>query len=240
MGEPISRKVKKASREAKKAAKAREDLEKAELEPAVADYLEIVEDSPRSLTMRVHGRKYQTKVTIRDLNLFLYIVMGAIGLIAFFTISNPAISSQILTGNPMLGFVIYATISILIIILDVVMLYDRFTVIVDMERGIMKITRYPFPSRKEMALDRVAEFRKKGIHRFYTHTSSYSWSTSIDSVTIVLVDGARPAAKKELRILKGYSKQALVDVLVARLNNALRQYRKIPKETKFVPPRESG
>ncbi len=57
-----------------------EALKNAESEVDVADHLEIVEDTPRLLMMRVHTRKYKTKITMGELRIFIFVFSVVLGL----------------------------------------------------------------------------------------------------------------------------------------------------------------
>ncbi len=226
MDEPISRETKKAARGAKKvprgakkAAKALEALKEAENDEAVTDYLEIVEDAPQSLTLRVHRRKYKTKVTIQDWKEILYIILMFVGIIVLILIFN-----QTIYGLSVIS--VQVAIIIIAIVDEYYKLYKRYTVIVDKVGGVMKVVRHPFPLRKELALDHVAEFRLLQTYKYSVFINRQEVSRQYDkSVIYELNEGTPSIAEKKRCILKGLINNILVDVVVARLNQALAQYR---------------
>ncbi len=190
------------SHEAEMDAGALDALEKAESTPSVADHLEIVEDSPRSLTMRVHTRKFKTKVTIKDLAYPIVLCITIVGV-------SIIISS--------LGFESFGTIFLVIApifgpfaFIDIDSLLKRYTLTVDKVSGVMRITRFPMPFNRTLMLDHVLKFSEDP--RSYARV-------------IAVLNDAHPASEKMSRPLGGYKNSELDHVVIARLNCALKQYR---------------
>ncbi len=190
------------SHEAEMEARTPDALEKAESTPNVADYLEIVEDSSRSLIMRVHNRKYKTKVTIGNL---------AYPVILWITI----LGASIIFSS--LGFISFGNIFLVIAsifgpfaFIDVDRLFKRYTFVVDKVRGVMRITRYPTPFTRTLMLDHISKFSEDRRSRVRV---------------IAVLNDAHPANKKMSRPLGNYKKIKLDHAVIVRLNRALKQYR---------------
>jgi hypothetical protein len=196
------------SHEAEIEARALDVLEKAESTPSVADHLEIVEDSPWSLTMRVHHRKYKTKVTIKDLAYPIILCITIVGVsITFSSLGIESFGNIFLVIAPIFGPFAFA---------DIDNIFKRYTLTVDKVRGVMRITRYPAPFTRTLMLDHISNF---------SHISKFSEDPFPLFRVIVVLNDAHPANKKLSRPLGGYNSITLDHAVIARLNRALKQYR---------------
>jgi hypothetical protein len=196
------------SHDAKKIAKNLEALKKAESAAEVADYLEIVDDSSRSLVMRVHRRKFKTKVAVRALwgPITVSILPIAIGTYFHFSFSDQVFGRAILFCVAPAALILAAC-----VFLDEN--FSRYTIIVDIARGIMNITHIPFQGRRRaLMLDHISKFGR-----------DLYWN----SIHAVLIDVTRPGTviKKDILYCRYYAVRP-VEAIVARLNYTLEQYRR--------------
>ncbi len=195
------------SRDAKKDIKALAKIKEAEAQPCVADFLEIIEETPRMLKVCLHKRNYKgkSKFTKED--------VGCIGLILSIIPIIAIVATYMGFDNPMLLIILCYVMVIPIIACGVNDTVVKQVIVIDSALDVMTVLRRPFPARKEYALDQV---KKIGKIRFKDKFL----------ISATLVDAGMSTGVNSTVIMDMSFEEKLAEAIVARLNYTLNQFRK--------------
>jgi hypothetical protein len=200
------------SREANKDVKSLAAIQEAEALSGVADFLEIIEETPSMLKLCLHNQDYRgkTKFTKQDIT--------CISIICLIVPIVWLVSPYMYPENPMLLVIAISILVGIVVAGGVNNVLTRRIVVVDLVHGVMTASRHPFPIREVIKLDHIKDIRKQ-LEMGHNYTDAYI-------VISKLVDGSIPIETKSTFLFNKSFDGKLVDAVVSRLNYTIDQFRK--------------
>lgn len=177
-----------------------EAIKEAEGKLNVRDYLEIMEDSPDKLKIRIHNRAYAQKITLGNVSLHLFISLFPAGFSIILLIFAPEIGKWFVLG----ASAIFIPAFLAILDSD----FRVIEIVVQNKKNTIIISRFPFFVYQTVSILHVAGFSKTKKEKFSVHLM---WKPGLP------VNKSRHG--KDL-FISSYN-ESIVNVVIARLNRVL-------------------
>ena len=200
------------SRDGEKDMRSLAEIREAEAQPGVAEFLEIIEETPDTLKLCIHNRDSKGK---KQEIICIGVVLLIIPTTSIFT---PFMSP----GNPVLPVAIVSVFVSILIACGINDALVRRVIFVDGASGMMRAKGHPFFAREEFQLDRIKSI---GIKHEYWH--KYTDATRMTYIVIsTRDDNLIPAAVKSYVLFNMTFNEKVADAVASRLNYTIKLFRK--------------